>query len=407
MAIARALVSNPKILLLDEATSALGKFIDRLYNTVAKFFYVDTRGEREVQEALEIARYGRTTIVIAHRLSTIRTADIIIGLERGGIIHEQGTHAQLMARGGNYARAVAAQKLTKDESNEEDEDEETDESQQNEYSEFLPLIILFFQMLCTGTFQRSFSISMQQSIVSVASSTAPLLNGTDLNISKTPLFFRILALNSREWFSILLGSIASLIYGAVMPSFAFIFSRIFGLFSEPNPNVAERHSLYYSVTVASIGLASGLCQLISSLAFAHSGEALTARMRVLSFSTILRQEMSWFEQEYNRHSALVTRLASDAAALKGMTGVTIGAFLNAIGTLALGLIISFNAGWKFTLVLLCFTPLIVVTGMVHGSKLAKAGQKRKTATYAEIGNKVKSVHNRNNCDKIVHASTHF
>ena len=62
IAIARALVSNPKILLLDEATSAL-----------------DTKSEKLVQQALDKAREGRTTFIIAHRLSTIQTADVIVG----------------------------------------------------------------------------------------------------------------------------------------------------------------------------------------------------------------------------------------------------------------------------------------------------------------------------------------
>ena len=93
LALARAILKDAPILLLDEATSAL-----------------DTESERAVQEALARFTKGRTTLVIAHRLSTVQSADLICVMDEGRLI-ETGTHAELLSRGGTYARLVRTQAL--------------------------------------------------------------------------------------------------------------------------------------------------------------------------------------------------------------------------------------------------------------------------------------------------------
>ena len=91
LAIARAIYKDAPVLILDEATSAL-----------------DNESERAVQDALNVLMQGRTTLVIAHRLSTIEHAERVVAMDQGRIV-EQGTHAELLARGGLYARLHAMQ----------------------------------------------------------------------------------------------------------------------------------------------------------------------------------------------------------------------------------------------------------------------------------------------------------
>jgi ATP-binding cassette subfamily B multidrug efflux pump len=91
LTIARSVLCNPPILILDEATSS-----------------VDTRLEQKLQNAMKNIMKGRTSFVIAHRLSTIKNADLILVMSNGNIL-EQGTHEELLAKGGYYKQLYNAQ----------------------------------------------------------------------------------------------------------------------------------------------------------------------------------------------------------------------------------------------------------------------------------------------------------
>ena len=93
LSIARVFLKNPKILILDEATSAL-----------------DTVTEQKIQSSLDSLAEGRTTIIIAHRLSTVKNADVIAVIEKEKII-EQGSHKELIKKGGKYAELCRAQEI--------------------------------------------------------------------------------------------------------------------------------------------------------------------------------------------------------------------------------------------------------------------------------------------------------
>ena len=91
LTIARTILADPKILILDEATSS-----------------VDTRTEIQIQKAMDNLMQGRTSFIIAHRLSTIKNADLILVMKDGDIV-EQGTHDELIAKGGFYANLYNSQ----------------------------------------------------------------------------------------------------------------------------------------------------------------------------------------------------------------------------------------------------------------------------------------------------------
>ncbi|CAF3665821.1 unnamed protein product, partial [Rotaria sp. Silwood1] len=296
IAIARALISNPKILLLDEATSAL-----------------DNTSERIVQDALDRAKQGRTTIVIAHRLSTIRNADLIIGLEHGQV-KEYGNHDELMNRRGLYYELVTAQI-------QQEKEQQVDADSEREDNDNTSERLLTSNTLIDRRFSKQSLSSRRNSDRYDENTEEASLNDLFENNKHfhIPFIYKILKFNIPEWYWILLGTIVSLGFGTTQPFFGWISSNIYRSYAIPDHQEQERLIRIYTIICFCIGLGAGMSQFISSICFAKSGEALTMRMRKLTFSAMLRQEMSYFDHESNTVGALVTRLSSDSSALKHAT----------------------------------------------------------------------------------------
>lgn len=268
--------------------------------------------------------------MIAHRLTTIRNADLIIVLERGQMI-EAGTHNDLIAQRGLYYELVTAS-LEKEKEGDpvndiaDNEIEKQELIQQNTgrydaLTSFLRLVILLLLVW--------HSLSEQpKSIADDPDDSDPDLEETTLDDSsgnkkkkrcRVPFAWKILRLNAPEWPWITMGIVCSLIYGAAQPLFALFFAQIYGLFAEPDLEEQKRLTRVYAIIIFFIGFIKGIVQLLSSVGFAKSGEELTMRMRKLTFSAMLRQEIGYFDYETNSVGVLITRLSADASSLKVIT----------------------------------------------------------------------------------------
>ncbi len=131
-----------------------------------------------------------------------------------------------------------------------------------------------------------------------------------------PFIFKILKFNTPEWYWILLGTIVSLVYGSSSPLYGLIFANMYSTFGDSDVHKQEIATRQYAGIGFLIGFISGLAQFLITFSFSKSGEALTMRMRKLTFSAILRQEIGYFDHESNSTGALVTRLSIDTSALK-------------------------------------------------------------------------------------------
>ncbi|XP_063158096.1 ATP-binding cassette sub-family B member 5 [Candoia aspera] len=186
-------------------------------------------------------------------------------------------------------------------------------------------------------------------------------------------YTRILALNKPEYCYIVVGIIAAAIGGGVVPAFAVLFGKIIGAFQEQDDVKKSQSTVLYSLMFLVLGVISLVTYTIQGFAFGKSGEALTMRLRSLSFKALLQQEIGWFDDHNNGIGVLLTRLSTDASQVKGATGRRLALLTMTVFTLLTALIIAFVHGWQLTLLILACIPLIII---------AKAIQVKSTAGHA-------------------------
>jgi ATP-binding cassette subfamily B (MDR/TAP) protein 1 len=206
VAIARAIVSDPRILLLDEATSAL-----------------DTQSEGIVQDALDKASRGRTTIVIAHRLSTIRDADNIIVMG-GGEILEQGTHNQLLSdENGPYAQLVSNQKLSQTAAENIPDDDENPFSKSDAalVAPGSPISEKFPGLGRTTTGRSLASAAMEQ----LKARRAEDAEDEEKLPSATKMYYRLLQINKDDKHLYIISTIGAVCSGMVYPALSILFGK--------------------------------------------------------------------------------------------------------------------------------------------------------------------------------------
>lgn len=343
IAIARSIISNPRILLLDEATSAL-----------------DPKAEGIVQEALDNVSKARTTIMIAHRLSTVQKADQIVVMNQGRVI-EQGSHSSLLAAKGAYFNLVNAQSLRKRQS-----DEFIAEKLDGEEHDKLKLV---------NTPTRN------SATTSVARPRAGV-EDVSRKLSLVRCILIIFQEQRRLWPYFLLGFVASVGGGGLFPAQAILFSRVITLLQLPESQLRNRAN-FWALMFFVLALGVLFCYAFIAMSFTIAAFLASRVYRSEYFGAMLRQDIGFFDVEGHSAGAMTSRLSTDPQRLQDLISANFGLILIVIVNLIGSCTLALALGWQLAVVIIfgCL-PALFFAGFMR-MRLEMQSQDRTSKLYQE------------------------
>ncbi|KAJ4015499.1 hypothetical protein NW752_006959 [Fusarium irregulare] len=317
VAIARTVVSQPRILLLDEATSAL-----------------DPQAEEIVQKALDNVSKGRTTVTIAHKLATIRNADNIVVMDKGRIV-EQGTHRSLVEAGGAYSRLVQAQDLSAAAKPGFDSDSSTEGEYIDEPA------------------------ALTRSLTRYSTTTKGLLE-SDLDRDDYDKFkrvglvhavYKILRSTPELKYTYLMLTLSCMAAAAAYPGQAILMSRFIDVFRLTGKAMEKKGSFFALMFLA---MACGCLVVYFSLGWTSNVIAQTVnhKYRKAIINDMLRQDLRFFDRPENTTGALSSRVDSYPQAVFELMGFNIALILVSVLGLLSCSIVALAYGWRLGVVII-------------------------------------------------------
>ncbi|SPO03153.1 related to ABC transporter [Cephalotrichum gorgonifer] len=342
VAIARSIISQPKVLLLDEATSAL-----------------DPQAEAIVQQALDKAAEGRTTIVIAHKLATIQKADNIVVMKQGRIV-EHGTHESLVEQDGMYARLVRIQNLSVSEaSSETGVDLGGDATADDGGPADLTKTLTRYPSSVQGRMESQMDRDNYDKHNHVGILTAVyrlFMETPELRLAYFWVFM-----------SCLTG-------GALFPAQAILLANVMDVFTLTGSEMTDRGSFYASMFIV---LAAGCLVIYFILGYSTNvvAQQLNHILRKNLFVHVLRQDVQFLDRKENDTGALASRIDSDPQSVFELMGYNIGLVFIAVVQVTASGILAIAHNWNLGLVIvLAGLPPMLTAGWLKVRSDVKLNQ---------------------------------
>ncbi|KAJ6785158.1 hypothetical protein PWT90_04088 [Aphanocladium album] len=359
IALARALVKDPAVLILDEATSAL-----------------DSKTEKQIQAAVARITSTRTILTIAHRLSTIITADNIVVMNKG-VVQEQGTHSELLARNGPYASLVKLQTMNSDSDMEHSAQKSKIEAC-NVQEEVIPTITEKSGDNAPPVDVENDMAEDEREPELGASKAADLPKKSGLEIIKgyAPLLRPHLV-------TIAFALIASIIVGGAFSGEAVIFGNtVASLNPCKSLDSIKSSGSFFGLMFFILAIIEFFANVVSWTGFGRISEKIVYTVRVLSFRSLFEQSLQWHQDAGRTPSLLLSYITRDGDALAGLSGSVIGTLLSITINLFAAIILTHIIAWRIALVCLAVVPLLLGAGFLELRILGRFEERQEHA-YAK------------------------
>ncbi|KAJ0394706.1 hypothetical protein P43SY_001540 [Pythium insidiosum] len=240
----------------------------------------------------------------------------------------------------------------------------------------------------SGSGKSTVADGMEQ--LSVTSATSE--DDTDVSLG------RIWRMSAPEWKYLVFGGIGATMNAATFPVWGILFTKVTVLFfqvDKPRDDML-RDAMYWGLGFVGLGVVFGVSIMAQYYGFSVAAQRLVTRVRLAVYSSMLHQEIGWFDLDENTSGALVARLATDSATLQTMTSDMLNRGLVNVTTLVIGFGIAFYYSWEMTLVVLATTPIFIFTSyvqaqMMSGTNNSKENNDADNAAGTLLGEAIASI----------------